>query len=232
MSEAIRNLFDAISPTYDKLNHVLSFNIDKSWRKKAVATIARDPNDKFRVLDLCAGTFDLSLECLHQYPNAVIDAVDFSQSMLDAGLTKILKPMSEKKITPLCADALNLPFEAESFDVVMCAYGVRNLDDTNKAIIEARRVLKPGGQLVILEFFKPDSPLSKFFHTTYAQVVVPVLGKIISKNDKAYSYLRDSIRGFITRRELDRILETSNFYVVVSRDLLMGISSIVTAKKI
>lgn len=231
MSHAIKVLFNDISPTYDKLNHVLSLNIDKLWRKRAIASLDSDDNAALVVLDLCAGTYDLSLACLKRFKNAKITAADFSQGMLNAGLEKIKKHLSSGQITPLCADALDLQLPDESFDIVMCAYGMRNLDDTARAILEIKRVLKPGGQVLILEFFKPDSFAAKLFHLSFVRFIIPTLGKWLSGHVCAYRYLRDSIQGFMTREKFNNCLKENGFEIMQSRDLLMSVSSIVLGKK-
>ncbi len=217
-------MFTAISPTYDKLNHVLSFNIDKRWRRKTVAAIAHIASDPIQVLDVCAGTFDLSLDTLARFSAAQITAVDFSAGMLQSGLEKI----KGKNITPVCADALNLPFENGRFDVAVCGFGMRNLDDKAKGLAELRRVLKPGGQLLVLEFFKPSSFLSRLFNKTYAEHILPSLGKFISGNKAAYTYLRDSIRGFLTTEEFKVLLQAQGFENVKIKNFVFGIASCVS----
>lgn len=227
MSEAVKKLFTEISPTYDRLNHLLSFNVDKSWRKKTIARIQKN-QEPFEALDLCCGTFDLSLECVKQFPRVKIYALDFSETMLEAGKEKI---QNFPQITPICGDALNLPFEKESFDVVFCGFGVRNLDDIEKGLKEIYRVLKPEGQILILEFFKPTSSLQKLFHKTYGTHVLPRIGSWISGNSKAYSYLKDSIQGFLTVTEFCEILQGAGFRSMGIHDYLFKISSCVEGRK-
>lgn len=232
MSEAVKSLFTAISPTYDRLNHVLSFNFDKSWRKKTIAQIHKKSEDAFLALDLCAGTHDLGLECLSQFPKARIQAVDFSFGMLHAGQDKIRSEFCAKKITPVCGDALNLPYPDGTFDVVFCAYGVRNFDSTEAGLKEIQRVLKPGGQLLVLEFFRPMSSLSTFFNKTYGQYILPALGQMVSGHKSAYTYLRDSIRGFLSLLEFQDLLKKSGFKDIKTKNFFMSISSCVSAVRI
>lgn len=231
MSEAVKSLFSAISPTYDRLNHLLSFNIDKSWRKKSIALIKAGPDTELSCLDLCAGTYDLSLACLKRFPRAQITAADFSEGMLQAGMKKIARYTQTGQIKPVCADALHLPFADQSFDVVFCGYGMRNLDDTNRGIQEIKRVLKPGGQVVILEFFKPSDFLGKAFNATYSQVLIPVLGRVISGHAGAYRYLRDSIRGFLTLKQFCDLFEANGFSSIQTRNFMMSVSTAVSAVK-
>lgn len=231
MSEAVKNLFTDISTSYDRLNHLLSLNIDKVWRKKAIQLIERNKNDNFHALDLCCGTYDLSLECFKQFPQCNITASDFSQGMLDAGLPKIKKFRESKQINVVQADALNLPFDDERFDVIFCAYGVRNLDDTKKGLLEIQRVLKPGGQIIVLEFFKPDRPMAHLFHKTYANIIIPTLGKMVSGHSSAYHYLRDSIQGFMTIEEFKALGLQCDYQNIFAKDFLFSISTAISLKK-
>jgi demethylmenaquinone methyltransferase/2-methoxy-6-polyprenyl-1,4-benzoquinol methylase len=231
MSEAIKNLFTDISPTYDKLNHLLSFNIDKSWRRKTIAKIQRQPNETFLALDLCAGTHDLGLECLKKFPKAKVIAADFSFGMLAQGQDKLKLHVADQKIFPVCADALHMPFEDNTFDVAFCAFGMRNLDNKSKGLEELNRVLKPGGQLMILEFFKADSLASRFFNKTFAQHIMPRIGRLVSGHQSAYDYLRDSIRGFLTVDDFRELMIMNGYKDIGADHFLMSIASCMTGVK-
>jgi demethylmenaquinone methyltransferase/2-methoxy-6-polyprenyl-1,4-benzoquinol methylase len=231
MSEAVKNIFSTISPTYDRLNHFLSFNFDKSWRKKTIAGIRKNTDEKFLALDVCAGTHDMGIACLHKFPQSTIHALDFSEGMLAAGSNKIVQANAIGQIIPIHGDALNMPFSDATFDVIFCAYGARNFDDVSKGITEMHRVLKPGGQLFILEFFKPTSLLNIFFNKTYGEYVLPRIGKWISGHQGAYTYLRDSIRGFLTTNEFNRLLETHGFNSIQNKNFFLSISTCVSAVK-
>lgn len=231
MSQAVKQLFTDISPSYDKLNHLLSFNFDQGWRRKAIQMIKRENHEAFQALDLCAGTYDFSLECLKQFPQCEILAADFSFGMLDQGQSKISSFIKKGKIKPVCADGLNLPVADSSIDVIFCGYGVRNFDNTEKGLQEMNRVLKPGGQIIVLEFYKPTAGLQKFFHQTYAQHIIPRLGKIISGHDSAYHYLRDSIQGFLTIPEFNNLLQKTNYKDITFKNFIFSISTAFTAFK-
>lgn len=231
MSEAVKNLFTDISPTYDRLNHFLSFNFDKSWRRKTIANIEAGRDEPFLALDVCCGTHDLGLECLRQFPRSKITGLDFSQGMLDAGEGKIAAEKRAGKITPVRGDALAMPFPDDSFDVVFCAYGVRNFDDAGSGLKEMRRVLKPGGQLLVLEFFRPTSAFNRFFNKTYGEHILPWLGARISGHPSAYGYLRDSIRGFLSAEETAAKLDAVGFERIATRDFFLSISTCVSAFK-
>ncbi|OVE81369.1 bifunctional demethylmenaquinone methyltransferase/2-methoxy-6-polyprenyl-1,4-benzoquinol methylase [bacterium K02(2017)] len=230
-SQSVQNIFDQISPTYDRLNHLMSLNFDKSWRKKTIGLIKKTSETPFTAIDLCAGTFDLSLECLKQFPQSKIMAVDFSQEMLNAGQPKIAEALIDEKIKPICADCLSLPFAANSIDVIFCGFGFRNFVSVKKGIMEAKRVLKPGGQLIVLEFFKPKSGLNQFFHTTYAKHVIPIMGKMVSGHDIAYDYLKDSIKDFLSAREFKSILQSYDFHHTEIKDFFMSISTAISTFK-
>lgn len=230
MSSQIQTLFTEISPTYDKLNHLLSFNIDKIWRKKTIQLIKQGKEEKINALDLCAGTLDLSIEFLKQYENGSVTSLDFSQAMLDHGKKKLTKAeLARSKI--ICGDALKLPFENEMFDVVFCAYGFRNLTDPKKGLQEINRVLKPGGQVLLLEFFRPQKAATRLFHKTYSRFLLPTLGRLVSKHTGAYQYLHESIGKFLSVEETKNIMHQCGLKPGPAKDLFLGISSIVTGDK-
>lgn len=230
MSQQIKELFTSISPTYDKLNHLLSFNIDKSWRKKTIDQISFDSGSPLQCLDLCAGTLDLSIALLKKYSKADVWAVDFSQSMLDLGIKKV-PPADRPRLHTVCSDALSLPFPDEKFDLIVCGYGFRNLDDPYHGMAEMKRVLKAGGQLLILDFFKPTRLPSKLFHYTYGQFVLPAVGRLLSGKKGAYRYLQRSITHFTTLDDCKKIFEKQGFNSINMMDFFMGISSVVTGFK-
>lgn len=230
MSEDVKQLFTDISSTYDKLNHVLSFNIDKLWRKDAMRRIQFKKNEPISALDVCAGTLDLSLTFLQEYQNGHVTSLDFSQAMLDYGMGKI-KPHQKQKIKVVCGDALNLPFDDGHFDVVFSAYGFRNLDHQDKGLREMFRVLKPGGQLLILEFFRPENIFSKTFHATYGKFLLPTIGQLISGNKEAYQYLHASIQKFLTQDQCKELMEKEGFKFSFLKNYFMGVSSLISGVK-
>ncbi|MBF0103828.1 MAG: bifunctional demethylmenaquinone methyltransferase/2-methoxy-6-polyprenyl-1,4-benzoquinol methylase UbiE [Deltaproteobacteria bacterium] len=230
-SGAVKRIFDEISPTYDRLNHILSLNTDKIWRKKTVAMIKKLPDEPFDALDLCAGTFDLSLEIIKQFPNATVNAADFSKKMLEAGHHKIENYFKAGKIKPILCDCLDLPFNDNSIDLITCAFGMRNLQDLEQGMTEVHRVLKPRGQFIVLDFFRPSNNGGVLFHQTYAKHIVPFVGKLISGHDVAYRYLKDSIQGFLSTSQFKELLCQYNFIDMIHKDFLMSISSVVSADK-
>lgn len=220
-----RELFSNISGTYDLLNRVLSFGQDQRWREKGVSLLPQGRN--VRILDLAAGTLDMALQYVN-HGEGEIYAVDFALPMLLTGQMKV-SPTLDQRINLVCGDGENLPFPSGFFDAVMCAWGVRNFAHPKRGLEEIKRVLKPGGSFLVLEFFRPSKPLTKLFSNTYGKYVIPTLGKWISKDNQAYDYLHQSIQGFFSLKEYKSLLEEAGFKVNVAKDLTAGISSLILA---
>lgn len=222
----IKELFGNISGTYDLLNRILSFGVDQRWRKRGINFL---PSGKeIKILDLASGTLDLSLHFLGKKEGEVF-ALDFSLPMLLTGRTKI-SPTLDERLHIICGDGLSLPFEEKMFDACMCAWGVRNFSDIEKNLSEVRRVLKPGGYLLVIEFFKPSKLLSKVFAKTYGRYIIPAVGKFLSKNAQAYDYLQKSIQGFVSRSAYEIVLKKMGYTVEISKDLTGGIASLILAR--
>ena len=187
----VQTIFSEIAPRYDLLNHVLSLNIDRRWRRRAVDALGWKADGRY--LDACAGTYDLSLELTGRkgFEGAVV-ASDFARPMLVEGLAKL----EGQAIHPVCGDTLRLPFPDAAFDGAMVAFGVRNLSDLAAGLREFRRVLRPGGRLVILEFTLPPNRLVRWGYTLYFNHVLPRVGRIVSGHPWAYSYLPASVSEF------------------------------------
>jgi demethylmenaquinone methyltransferase/2-methoxy-6-polyprenyl-1,4-benzoquinol methylase len=226
MAKAVQNLFNEIAPRYDFLNHFLSFNIDAKWRDQALSQL--EESRCHQVLDLCAGTLDLTQRLLEILPMAQVTALDFSRPMLEAGRKKI---GDSKRCRLLCADAHHLPLSDASYDALVCAFGIRNLEHREQAGREISRILKPGGVLVVLEFFRPKKFFPKLFYKTYGKHVIPKVGGMISKNKKAYQYLQDSIQNFFSIDEYEELLKRFGFGDIRSKSLSGGIAHEVFAKK-
>jgi demethylmenaquinone methyltransferase/2-methoxy-6-polyprenyl-1,4-benzoquinol methylase len=227
MSQHVQKLFDTIAPKYDLLNGLLSLKIDGHWRKEAVQKLKED---RFReVLDLCAGTLALTIALLKSNSNAHVTAVDFSKAMLETG-EKNLPYGFLSRVDLVVADVLKLKLSPQSYDAVMCAYGMRNLDNNEKALNQIRSLLRPGGRLVVLEFFRPEGILSQVFNLTYAEFVIPALGKLVSKHPNAYHYLRDSVRNFYTPTAYRELLKSIGFENITIKPQSGGISHLITAE--
>ncbi len=220
-ARANRAMFDRIAPTYDLLNKLMSFGIDRRWRARAIALLAQSGKPIGPVLDLCAGTLDLSALLEEAFPAERIVACDFSAKMLDLGKGKV------RRTDAVVGDALALPFEAGSFGTVICGFGMRNLADLRKGVREARRVLRPGGTFVTLELFAPKLLRTRALHSAALKTALPLLGKMVARDREAYAYLAASMKGFVTRAQYETILREEGFESVEATDLTMGVAAIV-----
>jgi demethylmenaquinone methyltransferase / 2-methoxy-6-polyprenyl-1,4-benzoquinol methylase len=225
----VQQMFDRIAHGYDRANRWMSLGTDVRWRRKAVAELVPDDGTPpQRVLDLCAGTLDSALEIHRQYPDAHVTAGDFAAEMLERGRTK-LDEAAAQHIDPLQMDAHALPLGDGSLDAIFCAFGVRNLADLPRATAEQRRCLRPGGRLVILEFFRPDRAIPRAMHALYNRTVLPLVGWAATGDLEAYRYLPRSIGRFETVDAYLRLLETSGFTGVHARPLTLGMAWVVRA---
>ena len=200
----IADMFDRISPKYDVLNHLLSINIDKVWRKKTAKAVAR--THPKRILDLATGTADLAILLAKHNPQAHIIGMDISEKMLEIGKRKVGKKNLIHQIELRTGDAASLPFEDNTFDAVTVAFGVRNFENLDKGLSEIHRVLKPMGQVFILEFSMPDKFPIKQVYKLYFKHILPKIGEWVSKDSFAYSYLPASVEKFPNRWDFLRTL--------------------------
>jgi demethylmenaquinone methyltransferase / 2-methoxy-6-polyprenyl-1,4-benzoquinol methylase len=225
-SSHIRDMFSAIAYRYDLLNHLLSLNIDKLWRRQAATRLeAILGNRQGRCLDLCCGTGDLAL-AMSQCGEAQIVACDFSHPMLQLSRRKISKANLSERIRIIEADGLTLPFRSCFFDAVAIAFGLRNLENVMEGLVEMYRVLKPGGRLVVLEFSKPTNVLFDRVFQFYFFRVLPQIGNILSHHKHAYTYLPTSVSQFPNQLELARALARCGFEKVNYLNLSGGIAAI------
>ncbi|RXK49799.1 bifunctional demethylmenaquinone methyltransferase/2-methoxy-6-polyprenyl-1,4-benzoquinol methylase UbiE [Aquirufa rosea] len=191
--EQVAEMFNSISPKYDFLNHLLSGGIDIIWRKKAI-NLLKNKGIK-TLLDIATGTGDFAIEALKIQPEKII-GVDISQGMLNFGIEKIKKMGLENRIHLQLGDSEKLPFEDESFDAITVSFGVRNYENLEKGLTDMLRVLKPGGYCLILEFSNPRKFPMKQLYSFYSSFILPLLGKMISKDPAAYTYLPESVQAF------------------------------------
>ena len=225
----IAAMFDRISPKYDALNHLLSFNIDKVWRRKAAKATSR--NHPKTILDLATGTADLALLLAKHNPESHIIGMDISEKMLDIGKAKVAKQKKEDQIELRLGDAANLPFEDNTFDVITVAFGVRNFEDLDKGLSEISRVLKPDGQVIILEFSMPEKFPVKQLYRFYFKHLLPFIGGLISKDKSAYSYLPDSVEKFPKPNVFSNKLASFGLDRCSIKRLSWGIASLYISKK-
>ena len=225
----IAAMFDRISPKYDALNHLLSFNIDKVWRRKTAKAVAKShPNT---ILDLATGTADLAIAVAKRNPHAHLIGMDISEKMLDIGKAKVAQRKMENQIELRLGDAAALPFENESFDAVTVAFGVRNFEDLYEGLSEISRVMKPGGQAVFLEFSMPEKFPVKQLYRFYFKRLLPFIGKIISKDNNAYSYLPDSVEKFPKPDTFSKSLASFGLGKCKTKRLTMGIATLYISEK-
>lgn len=214
----VRRMFGAIAPRYDLLNHLLSANRDRAWRRRAVDRLLEGGRPDGTYLDACAGTFDLSVELADRpgFTGTVL-GFDFAYPMLDAGRRKL----AGRSIAPACADALGLPLRDASVDGAMVAFGVRNLADLDAGLEEFARVMRPGGRLVVLEFMTPHWEPFRALYLFYFRRVLPLVGRLISRHGSAYDYLPASVLEFPEPAELARRMERAGF-TDVKWDVMTG----------
>jgi demethylmenaquinone methyltransferase/2-methoxy-6-polyprenyl-1,4-benzoquinol methylase len=225
--EQVEQMFDSISHRYDFLNHFLSLGIDHVWRRKTVAKL-KSINPK-RILDVATGTADLAIASLKLLPDEVV-GIDLSENMLNVGRKKLNKKGIEN-ISLTQGDSENLPFEDSSFDAITVGFGVRNYEHLEKGLSEMKRVLRPGGKLVVLEFSKPSVfPVKQIFNF-YSKYILPIWGKIFSGSTEAYVYLPESVKHFPEGEEFLTILEKCGYKNTSFDRLSFGISSIYEGTK-
>lgn len=224
--EQVADMFNNIAGKYDFLNHFLSLGIDKGWRKKAIAEIAK-VQPKI-ILDVATGTGDLAIAASKLNPEKII-GIDIAAQMLDVGRQKLKEQGLDELITMQVGDSEALPFADNSFDAITCAYGVRNFEHLEAGLKEMCRVLRPGGKLAILEFSHPKKFPVKQGYQFYFKYILPALGKLVSKHSTAYSYLPESVMAFPEGQRFCEILAACGFKEAKARPLTFGITTLYTA---
>lgn len=224
----VRDMFDRIAPTYDLLNRLISFGMDTRWRRRAVGTFNGVRNGAF--LDIAAGSGDVSLELLKLDPR-IIAGTDFSLPMLRLFGEKTGRAGGGERIALSGCDALRLPFRDGSFDGTIVAFGIRNFPDRPASLREMRRVLRPGGISVILELSVPVNPVFRMLYSLHARILLPAVGRIISGDPLAYSYLPASIGSFPARGEFLRLMEDAGFTETRAVTLSMGTATIFSGRR-
>jgi demethylmenaquinone methyltransferase/2-methoxy-6-polyprenyl-1,4-benzoquinol methylase len=219
----VRRIFSEIAPRYDLLNHVLSLNIDKRWRRRAVAALRWDRDPSGVYVDLCAGTMDVANELAGKPTfSGIVLGTDFAEPMLRAGREKI----ASRPILPVVADAVALPLRSGIASGAIVAFGARNLADLDAGLAEAFRVIREGATFVILEFSIPRVPLLRALYRFYFHRVLPALGRLVSRHPTAYRYLPESVDNFPSEDELARRMTRAGFANVRVNRLSFGIASI------
>ncbi|NMM48619.1 bifunctional demethylmenaquinone methyltransferase/2-methoxy-6-polyprenyl-1,4-benzoquinol methylase UbiE [Marinigracilibium pacificum] len=227
--QQVADMFNSISTKYDFLNHFLSLGIDILWRKKAVNQLKAYKPEV--ILDIATGTGDFAIEAANGLPAKEIIGVDISEGMLSVGRDKLKEKKLDKLITMELGDSENLRFEDNKFDAVIVAFGVRNFENLEAGLSEMYRVLKPGGRLSIIEFSQPEKFPFKQSYNFYFKYILPVIGKVVSKDNAAYTYLPESVEVFPYGKKFVNILTKLNYKEAKCQPLTFGVSSIYTATK-
>lgn len=226
--EEVAEMFNNISKKYDFLNHFLSLGIDKGWRKKAIKEL-KSIQPK-RILDIATGTGDFAIEALALDPEEVI-GVDISQGMLEVGIEKMKKKQVDDIVKMRIGDSEALPFEDGYFDALTVGFGVRNFENLERGLTDMLRVLRPGGKAVILEFSKPKKFPMKQLYGFYSKRLIPLIGKTISKDERAYAYLPESVAAFPEGKAFTDILKRIGYTNVKAKTVTGGIATIYSGVK-
>ena len=228
-SEQIENMFDEIAPQYDRINHLMTFELDKLWRKKGLLKLkASNPQT---ILDVATGTGDLAIQAYKSLKPKLILGIDISEGMMEIGKQKTAAKGLSEKIKFEWQDCTKLQIEPESFDAVMMAFGIRNFDNPDKALQNILRVMKPDGKLMILELSTPEYFPMKQFYYIYSRFIIPILGHKLAKNQNAYKYLPKSIAAFPQNKAFKAILEKNGFHSVQYNKLFPGVCTLYLATK-
>jgi len=226
--EQVAQMFDNISEDYDGLNRVISLGIDVSWRKKVVKLIGE--NNPQQILDIATGTGDLALMMAELNPEKIV-GLDISEGMLQVGRQKITKANLSSKIKMIVGDSENIPFPDNTFDAITVSFGVRNFENLDKGLTEILRVLKPGGKFVVLETSNPTKFPFKQGYKLYTNYILPIIGKLFSKDKVAYSYLSETANSFPFGKAFNNILQKNGFKNAKNIPVTFGVASIYTALK-
>lgn len=225
----VEKMFDNIAPAYDNLNHMLSWGIDKIWRRKAIRCLK--PFQPKKIMDVATGTGDFAIQaCRMLHPEELI-GTDISEGMMNVGREKVRQAGLEQYVSFAKEDCTCLSFPSERFDAVTVAFGVRNFENLDRGLQEMYRVLVPGGHLVILEFSEPTLFPVKQLYALYSKIVIPAVGKFFSKDRNAYTYLPESIKAFPQGKVMQGIIRKAGFSQVTCRQLTFGICTLYFATK-
>lgn len=227
--EMVRGMFNDIAPTYDRLNHILSFDVDKLWRKRVVR-IVRKLGAK-HIMDMATGTGDLAIAMAKKIEGTTIYGADFSSEMLAVAKQKIEHLGLSERISLTECNAENIPLEDEAVDLATVAFGVRNFEHQREALTEIKRTIRKGGYLVVLEFSNPKCAFVRWCYRFYSHRILPAIGRLVSKHSTAYTYLPDSIDKFASPKEFSALLEEVGFDNIKRKSQSFGIAHIYIAHK-
>lgn len=228
-TEQVRDMFDSIAPAYDFMNRAMTFGVDKWWRSVAVNMICK--SNPATILDIATGTADLAIKLAYKMPAAHVTGVDLSANMIEIGRQKVTQRNLSDRIELMTADCLHLPFDDNTFDCITVAYGVRNFEHLDQGYGEMFRVMKPGGMLVVIELSTPTNQVVKPFYRLYTKHIIPLAGKLVSKDVRAYSYLPESIAAVPQGDNMLALIKQAGFDDARFKTLTFGTCSIYSAKK-
>lgn len=225
----VRDMFDNIAPDYDFMNRAMTLGIDRRWRKKAIDMVSSTPRED--ILDIATGTADLAIMMAKRLDPLTVTGIDLSARMLAKGREKVADEELSETITLVEGDCLQLPFPDDSFDLVTCAFGVRNFENLLAGYKEMLRVLRPGATVCIIELSTPESVFVKPFYNLYTRVIIPALGRMVSSDRRAYSYLPESIAAVPQGKRMVELMERAGFTSCSFKPLTFGVCTIYTASK-
>lgn len=228
-SEQVKDMFDSIAPAYDFMNRAMTFGIDKLWRRAAVKILQHERHDD--ILDIATGTGDLAIMIAKMLDPLSVIGVDLSAGMIEIGRKKVSEAGLDDIVSLGIGDCLQLPFTDNSFDCITCAYGVRNFQDLQAGYNEMHRVLRTGGIIVILELSTPRSPIVKPFYNLYTRHVIPTVGRMVSKDVRAYTYLPESIAAVPQGEQMTDIMTRAGFSDVKFIPMTFGTCTIYIGRK-
>lgn len=227
----VESMFDNIAPAYDFMNTAMTFGLCRSWRDKALKAVSADGYKPEVILDLATGTGDVALRLHELFPDALITGLDLSEGMLEIARKKLKGIEGSDKLTFIAGDSLELPFADNSFDLITVAYGVRNFSDLAKGYSEMFRVLKPGGRLCVIELSRPANPVLLGGYRLYSETIIPLAGRLVSRDARAYSYLPESIAACPQRDTMTALITSAGFADAKWKTLTFGSVCYYTAAK-
>lgn len=260
-AEQVEAMFDNIAHSYDIMNNAMTLGLHRRWLRRSLAGLHLQPGAPMKILDVATGTGDVALRLAREYPEATVTGIDLSEGMLGIARQKLAshpelaperasapetqearKEPEQERLTQegeqksqrvrfLQADSLDMPFADDEFSLLTVAYGVRNFEDLNRGLREFHRVLKPGGQVMVLELSVPEGTVTRLGYKLYTRTLIPLVGRLVSKDRRAYSYLPESIAAMPSPREVERMMEEAGFHDVSRRSFAFGAATCYYGKK-
>ena len=225
----VREMFDNIAPAYDFMNRAMTLGVDRRWRRIMVDALAR--HGAVDILDVATGTGDVAIQIARTIPESILTGIDLSENMIEVGRKKIAEAGLSERITLVQGDCLELPMPDNGFDAVTVAYGVRNFSDLRKGYLQMARVLRPGGLLAVLELSTPRSPLVRPFYNIYTRCIIPAVGRLVSKDSSAYTYLPKSIEAVPQGDGMLALMREAGLTDAHCRRFTFGVCTLYTAVK-